>query len=246
MHHDMKSSYIIPYKDDEFRQNNLKIVLNHLMSFNDLEIIVVEQDAKKKLKLDFVKKHIFISHSGPFNRSWALNVGAMNSSTEILTFADGDILIKQKDYVETINACEKYDVVDPMKNIWFLKEHAQNCFSNEGAELIEGTNTCGGIVSFKREKFLEVKGWDECFEGWGYEDGSMTAKINTFNFSIMQLPFELYHLYHKRYTIKNMPNNLNKKIFESIKRFNLEQLKQNHLNKIKEIGNLFNYNIRND
>ena len=94
----MNFSYIIPYRSDKegYRETNLKIVLQWLSNFDDLEIIIVEQDAIRQLDRHILppnSKYFFIFNQGIFNKAWALNVGFKKANGAVIATGDCDVVM---------------------------------------------------------------------------------------------------------------------------------------------------------
>ena len=103
----VKISCIISYKQvDKYRQHNLDNVIRHISNFklDNLEIIVVEQDAYEKFDSTPYKntKKIFIYNDGEFNKGWGYNVGAKESSGDVLFFNDCDIILPEEFFINSI------------------------------------------------------------------------------------------------------------------------------------------------
>lgn len=233
----MLFSYIITYRaSTEERINNLKTVLSSLKKINShFEIILVEQDCFSKAVFENNIKHIFIKNNFEFNRSWGFNVGAKNSDTNILVFADSDIMMRSDNFLNAIEHCETYwNAINP-KGFRVL-EQQKNVVSERKC------NFCGGICIIKKDVFFKINGWDEDFEGWGGEDDVMEIKITKMLDKTKTINFDVYHLYHQSIAAKaelseNYKNNLT--IIEKIKDMNKDELFQYYSN--KKIGNINKY-----
>lgn len=55
-------------------------------------------------------------------------------------------------------------------------------------------------MSFFREDYIKINGYDEFFEGWGSEDRDFAARLQSYGCQKRYLKFAgiVYHLWHKR------------------------------------------------
>ena len=80
-------TYIIGYRHNPERLNNLRRVLDWINGFGGVEVIIVEQDTHSKIShLNLKARHIFTKSNMPYNRSWAFNVAIKYSTSNILVF----------------------------------------------------------------------------------------------------------------------------------------------------------------
>lgn len=245
---ELEFSYIITFrKTTEKRLENLKSVLSWLNSHKKdrkFEIIIVEQDEQKKVNFEDCK-NIFIYNKGIYNKSWALNIGAINSSSEILVFGDSDILMKWSDFgsaLDNVKSC--WEAINPKGTIEYLKVSSFNPDIEQERELGTTTraNFSGGIVFFKKKSFFDLLGWPEEFEGWGAEDSAMNCKIVKILQKFKTMKFPIFHLYHEgcRYNQNpNFDNNIN--FFNKMRNMSKEELLSYY--KDKKIGDVNKYSI---
>ena len=68
-------TYVIGYRHNLERLQNLRRVLDWINGFARVEVLLVEQDTHSKIShLNLKAKHIFTKSDMPYNRSWAFNV----------------------------------------------------------------------------------------------------------------------------------------------------------------------------
>ncbi len=177
-------TYIIPYKHSTDRLNNLKRVINWLKGFNNIEIILVEQDKTPKVNnIDFGCKYYFIENEQvPFNKAWSFNVGLKYSTSNIVAFGDSDLVMHPERFIESIQELTKGDLemVSPYSRLKVIDlEQNELTYSFDQMEKIDRPGRgeeekdirkvplCGGICIFKKEAIYKIGGWSEDFIGWG-------------------------------------------------------------------------------
>ena len=211
-------SYIFTYRQiAQDRYENLIKVLDWLNTIDDdFECIIVEQDKDKKLKLpdkeykfDIIHKWYF--NDKLFNRSWGFNLATKLANTNILFFADSDMIVPQKSIIECTNLLID-DVLDSVKPFNKLIDLNSNQLreldvtqdvcnivleKGENNPLRGGWGYGSGIVAYTKKALEKIHGWDERFEGWGGEDDVQYQKTRLLLRSKM-LNYKCYHLYHTR------------------------------------------------
>jgi glycosyltransferase involved in cell wall biosynthesis len=206
----MRFSYIIAYKHNSERLENLKRVVDWVKSLGDIELILVEQDDSPKLpelvNIDF--KYKFIENKLPFNKSWAFNIGWKMSTSDIIVFGDSDLIMSDKEFLDAIQELNEYEVVNPYNKVidLFSEESRMNLeelskIEREfrGEKDIQKTPIAGGIIAFKSDSLEKVGGWCEEFIGWGGEDDFQSLKIKMF-LKWKEFDNRCYHLFHTRVT----------------------------------------------
>ena len=199
----------------ESRRNNLYYLLDQLCLDSTLEIILIEQDVTSQLKIQPQPnfKHIFVETSGPFNKSWGLNIAAAYASCERMLFADADILISSTALEEVKQQMDSgADAVKPYDVLIDLSEQESRQLSAQTAVIdidrtAEQVNRkslgqhppfCGGVFAITRTLYELSGGMDERFEDWGGDDDAMSKRLNFFASKMTTLNDMAYHLWHKR------------------------------------------------
>lgn len=215
-------------KNEPDRERNLLFILKNLNIFFEkqsfIRFCVIEQGEHPTIeqKVHLISNDIlyyFIYKSGLFNKCWAFNV-AYHLLTKIdqfthFVFADADVILRREDYEKYFSFINHYDVVLRPKIIRDLnKETTENIIQKgifdfnekDYREKIHFSTTrskfldnAGGLTIFKHHIFEETGGWDERFEGWGWEDTAMYyCLVNQKRNIINPDSFMLYHLFHGR------------------------------------------------
>ena len=175
--------------------------------------------------------HIFVKNDGIFNKSWGCNIGAKTAKGDYLIFNDSDLFLKLNTYHLALKLLNKYDIINPYKTIYYLDEKNSNSFASNNynfnlnnliSRSYESTVISGGIFLIKKEKYLQLKGFDEDCYGWGIEDGVFDIKIKKSKLSINMINDIVVHTHHigetkgdNYYSYKNMNENIYRK-YESM------------------------------
>ncbi len=188
-----------------------------------LECIIVEQSIKEEIKASLPGWVRYI-HTPlprpdlPYNRSWALNVGARQAKGKLLVLHDNDFLVPQVYASELMKEFSKGSEVIQLKRFIFYlsKEGTEYMLANRGQrpisiglgedarnralspicpERIVQNLEAGGSVAVSRDAYFAIGGFDESFIGWGGEDNefwdrAQTRKVCPYGY----LP--LVHLWH--------------------------------------------------
>lgn len=190
------TSIIIMYKKSSLRrEKNLLCVLNYLKDiflFKN-KIIVVEQDlipTFDKLSEKLNIEYYFQEHNGSYNKSKALNYGAIKANTKYLIFNDCDIVMEEYTYNFCLKYLKEFEMVSPYSMCFDLSIPETDKFyltpivkvplgrkPREGSFNPEYTNISGGCMMIRRDSFWSIGGWDEEFSGWGGEDDAFNHKI---------------------------------------------------------------------
>jgi hypothetical protein len=141
--------------------------------------------------------------TGLFNRSAAVNrAAALAGAWDIAVIIDADVICNPERVKEACDiAAETGKIVFP--------HDIRHQLNRRGSELIrqgyQGSwaryahahydNMVSSVVVVPRKAWDEIGGFDESFEGWGFEDNAFAAAAETFAGSI-RMPGEFWHLWH--------------------------------------------------
>ena len=210
------TAYVITYRRgaDDARAANLAAVLRHVSALPDVAVVVVEQDISPAFDAPAGVEYHFIAHDGPFNKSWAMNVGFRLTDAPVVGMGDADLIMSLPEMTAAINAVAAgdFDAVKPFDRIVDLSEQETAAF-REGGPLpdpttdIEGNKRgqgeylpfCGGLFFVTRELFARAGGYDERFVGWGGEDDALSVKFARLGGRLgINTQRACYHLWHER------------------------------------------------
>lgn len=152
-------------------------------------IVVVEQDAAprhEKMLRGLADLYLHAPHDGPYNRSWAHNVGAVATAgrERYLCFLDADILPDSDFLARSLDLLHDSEAqamlphralryLDSASTATALRQRLSRAGGQVDTELLHGydlvTNR-GGCVFVSSPLFHALHGFDERYEGWGDED----------------------------------------------------------------------------
>lgn len=200
-------TYIIGYRHNPDRFNNLKKVLDWINGFANVDVILVEQDKHSKIShLPLKVRHIFLKSEKPYNKSWAFNVAVKEAKSDIIVFADSDLIMDPNQFIEAVKLLEKYEMVNPYNSVVDLQPNESNHQLDQlllidrpgrGETDHQKVPLCGGICIFRKSAILRIGGWNESFIGWGAEDDFISHKVKSF-LSWTECKNKCFHLYHSR------------------------------------------------
>lgn len=182
------------------RARNLNAILSNL-EWYDIPCIVVEQikeglnTEEKDCNFSNVE-YVYNESNAPFQKSKLLNIGAKKSDAKYLWFLDADVMLKFNDIAGKII---DQDVIRPFNYVEILNKNSTDLFL-EGKlnKSVGGKDSNFGKFSIiiKKSIYEKIGGFDERFEGWGWEDIDFVHnKINN-SYEVEVMPYRGVHLWH--------------------------------------------------
>ena len=207
--------YVIAFRTDRQgdRAADLAAVIRHLAPLEDTAVVVVEQDVEPRWEPDPRVRHVFLRHEGPFNKSWAMNVGFRRTKAPVLAFGDADLLMPIADIETAIAGIRAgFDAVNPFDRLVDLSPpQTADVWRGEpmppappdlpDARRADGEYLpfCGGLFLIDRDAFLRAGGYDERFSGWGGEDDALSVKLARMGLRCGVAQGRVaFHLWHER------------------------------------------------
>lgn len=196
-------------------------------------IVIVEQDIVPRLKKilePLCDRYIFAYNPGPYNRSWAFNIGAVQSAgkTRALCFLDADLLVPPdflsnglKEITSGLTAVCPYSEViylDPDSTDQAIKnrlESSNHPFNNQNFKGTVYTTSQGGTIWVEPNLYFEIGGHNEDFRGWGGEDREFWDRLVK-KTDIKCLPGRLFHLYHPEPNMQDPYAAANQKLYRKL------------------------------
>ena len=183
-------TYIIGYRHKPDRLQNLRRVLDWINGFAGADVILVEQDTHSKIShLNLRCRHLFLKSDKPYNKSWSFNYATKMAKTNIIVFADSDLIMNPNHLIESLKQIETYEMVNPYKSVIDLDTNETGLQLEQvlkinrpgrGETDHQKVPICGGICIFRRESIIKIAGWNENFVGWGAEDDFVSLKVQQF------------------------------------------------------------------
>lgn len=222
--------FIIPIKVDfKDRENNLKVVIQHIRNKYDYLINVIECDNQSKLKEDETfKKYFFKVDFEYFNRSLTINKLTEISNSQYLCICDCDIIFDYLRFNKALEQLPNFDFIFPFSGPVYNINIIQYLKKDFSKKVIYAQTSNSGIFLCKKESFLNSGMFNENFKGWGGEEEEFYYRTNKLNFKIGRINGPLFHLNHFRkniYKNKELIEN-NKNELEKIKRMNVTSIKK--------------------
>ncbi len=203
-------SLIIPVFDlSGDRLRNFEFNLERAKSAPFVDIIVVEQvkDINKESPLSNIPGIRYlpiISDCEVIEKSKLINAGALASNADFIWINDADIYCQ---FSQVLDILKPYHiVVRPFKYFVKLNEAETQAFLKDrkvSAYSKYMNGLCAGSFIIRRNEFAKIRGMDERYRGWGYEDMEIALRItNTYPIE-HYVQFRGVHLNHKKEVSKN-------------------------------------------
>ncbi len=236
-------------------------------TFLPKSIIVSENNnflkTKKLIKEEFGNFITVVNATKKFkNISYCRNTGFYNTSEQSIVFMDDDVIINNCNTLEhVIKSLKYYDFTCGAIRLWsqfnwqdFIKEnyhinHIVNILNSNsintmsidrinGEFTINDRSFIGHFGAIKRNVFKDIGGFDEQYEGWGYQDTDLMMRLCYKNYKyylMSQDNISIIHLSHvaNKYDDKQK----NKELYD---------LKLKNLNLLFNLNNFFAYYTNNN
>lgn len=241
----------------DYRLKNFLYLKDFILNLG-IPLVVCEQihelEAKKNIRSPLFS-HFFLPIEGCFQKSKLYNFGAKKINTKYIWFLDADVLYP---FQKVIPFLKDQEIVRPFKGVHLLNETESNSFLEGQALNFEDIycdyNYCKHSFIVRKDIFNRSGGFDENFNGWGWEDVDFCYNKNSLiPFDVIDSNFAI-HLYHPPAPKINERDNYftfleNKGVRKRISfcqfikdssDLNLENLKRN-LNLFKDYGSLVEF-----
>lgn len=173
---------IIPYRD---RQKHLQLFLSHLEKYHQImDIYIFEQN-----------------NNNYFNRGYLFNaIFEIEKQYDYYIFHDVD-LIPDTD----IDYCQEYLI--PTHLSCYCKQFNYKILDNKS---VKDSQMFGGVIAMSRQHLHDISGYNDYYEGWGYEDNDIFRKIQNIIGIYDRKPWTYDSLEHERKHVihKNLYNNM--------------------------------------
>lgn len=206
------ASVVLPHGGTE-RLPHLEATLATLRQRHGVgEIIVVEMgDAPvaESVASRWADKHLFLHHTGPFERARALNAGSAVACHDFVLWHDNDLLTPPGFIHNSVRELRdrQLDYLIPYTSVRYLSElDSQAVMRGERnpddcrpVQVFHSARMSFGAMGMVRRDFLaRYGGHVEGFRGWGGEDNAWNRKVSLLGRSsrTMRADQHAHHLYH--------------------------------------------------
>lgn len=170
---------VITFKNTcPFRYKNFKFLTN-VLELEQIPFVVMEQidhSDEEKESVSYCKNFTYVKVplKGHFKKSLLINKSINFCRTDYILFLDSDVVLPFGHIQKFLNENPNSGVIKPFKQIHLLEKTSTQRFV-KGLETslhnVKKSNAFGKhAILIKKEIFKSVKGFDESFEGWGWED----------------------------------------------------------------------------
>lgn len=174
------------YCNNESRLNNLRTFKKYYRNFFN-HFVIVEQDKNSSEILDIqndeITKYVFAYNAGEFNRSWGLNIGAVqylnDPKIKMILFCDVDVILNNEAIYESDSIVLQTGFVNPYSCIQHLDKRITQKFEEDfnfkslPNKWNSSPSFAGGALLMCKDIFININGWDEVYRGWGGEDNAL-------------------------------------------------------------------------
>ncbi len=196
----MTTSFILPaFNLSSYRLRNFNYVLEKARKAFE-EVIIVEQvPAINELPPIPGVKHFKIPCTNrQIEKSKLINYAFKKSSGQFLWVNDADIYLPFKKVLSQIE--EYMEFIKPFKFFVKLNEEQTNTLIDERILHIDNAPAVnvlvGGAFIIRRDRFESIRGMNEDYTGWGYEDNELGIRVGATCTPVILEEFVGAHLYH--------------------------------------------------
>jgi glycosyltransferase involved in cell wall biosynthesis len=186
-------------------------------TYRDFELIFVDYGSSPELSAATEKllkgypfaRYLYNDTRGmPWNRAHALNSGAQVSRGEYILCTDVDLVYSHAVLAELAAAAEAKSVLQGGFHL-LPRDFSEweRLSGGEVAGLRPGPDgSIGAIQLAPRERFFQVRGFDEFFRVWGVEDYDLNRRLEKAGCTVRRLALSpIYHQWHPSGSAPEMP-----------------------------------------
>ncbi len=208
-------TFTIPVRiESQDRAENLRVVVNFLLTHFETNLIVCEQDTDEVNQILEGYTYTYLRSSRPdglIHHTKQLNLMCREASTPYIVNHDADVLLPPDRYAKAARLLRKGKVkwVLPYSGHTYdiprtfhpeiLRTASLDCVGRvrRTGTLIHNRSV-GGAIFFDRESFIGGGMDNEHFVAWGSEDKERYARFRKLGYRLARLRGPLYHLHHQR------------------------------------------------
>jgi hypothetical protein len=184
----MSTAIVIPFRDrggDPLRQANLDFVQEYWAGY-DCPVLVVDD-----------------GRTGQFNRSAAYNRGAAQTDSDVLVYAESDMIVDYEQIDRAVNlARHAPGLVVPFTRYRYMGAADSERIRAYEVEpmfvtpLLTLSDSRGALNVLSRDTLSAAGRWDETFDGNWYDDNAMVRAFEITSGPARLVDGLAYHLYH--------------------------------------------------
>lgn len=184
-------SVVIPFRPNPKEPNRTKsflFVQNFWLNNFDCEVIYGDSDTTV------------------FNRSQARNNGVSEAKNSNIVLCDADTFCEKHNVVEAFNLVESSGRwVLPYTRYYRLSKSFSDHVINNRIDIINKPyydikfvkNSWSGVICLTKDMFDAVGGYNEAYQGWGFEDYEFKNKLDASVGPHLRTKGSSYHLWHQ-------------------------------------------------
>ncbi|MCR4939975.1 MAG: glycosyltransferase family 2 protein [Treponemataceae bacterium] len=154
-------------------------------------------------KLGIQYTHLY-AEGLPWNKCRAINYGVIRAKTPFIVTSDVDMIYEDNPFQWCLDNYEE-------KSMFHIETYWLNKNGDRKNASYAGHGNSGGFQFIRRDAFIELGGYDERIEYWGYEDLDWPERLKTLGYKQIWLPekFKLFHVWHEKVSDSyNRPNTI--------------------------------------
>jgi len=229
-----EATFMVPYKfDTPDRVRNIEISVDYLVNNLNTNIIICEQNGDTVP--ESIKKlcyYVKMTSEHPILHDTRMtNLMAHIAKTPVIINYDCDILLPLSAYEEAYSLLinDQYDIVYPYRKFLdmsprLLKSNVDEIDQKKLKVIKPEGESVGGVVFYKKDKYIESGMENEKVIGWGYADDERFHRFTKLGLRITRTENPLFHINH-RGGMSNPFFQTNKQEFERIKNISVDELR---------------------
>ena len=209
----MKASFIIPFpveRLDNVLQTIRFLDFNHSSLIKESELILMCQNRCGHIDSAFSKTSLHNLELPCMQKSKLVNYAVKRAVSDIIVILDSDRILPKDYFLNVISSLEPKTAVTTKSMKWLTSPVNDDDIKNELFQFIDDKRSMnnkildrnffsGNVVMFKQD-YLDTKGMDEFYKGYGFEDHDMTNILLKHNIELVWRDEEEIHLNHERLT----------------------------------------------
>lgn len=195
---------VIPFRNNKKDDSRLRNLLSCLLALHDQSfprekyaVTVVESDETPQCQNiiePYTDYYLFAEKGNTFNKSWAVNVGIVNTPGDfgVVCILDADVLVDQNFIARNVErflipgrsghlTYNNMSCLTEIATSWAIRQRIHNCspvINPEYLRAFQLRGPPGCCIWVRTEIFHRVGGMDERYEGWGGEDNDFADRYN--------------------------------------------------------------------